>query len=51
MLAAHKPVLVIEYADDKALQQYAKQQALDKGLLMLFTDRELKTVGLLANTN
>lgn len=51
MLAAHKPVLVIEYADDKAIQQYAKQQALEKGLLMLFTDRELKTIGLLANTN
>lgn len=44
ILAQHKPVLVIEYAQDKVLRQYAQQQTTDKGLLLLLPDRELKTL-------
>jgi cysteinyl-tRNA synthetase, unknown class len=45
LLAAHKPVLDIEYAKRKERQTYAHGQAAQHGLINLFTDRQLKTLG------
>lgn len=45
LLAAHKPVLDIEYAKRKELRAQAKEQAAQHGLVCLVTDRQLKTLG------
>jgi cysteinyl-tRNA synthetase len=45
MLAAHKPVLDIEYPKRKELQLQATKQAAQHGLVCLVTDRQLKTLG------
>jgi cysteinyl-tRNA synthetase, unknown class len=44
-LAAHKPVLDIEYPQGKDLQMRVKEQAAQHGLVCLVTDRQLKTIG------
>ncbi|MEQ8661663.1 MAG: endo alpha-1,4 polygalactosaminidase [Gammaproteobacteria bacterium] len=43
--AARKPVFVIEYASDPALQARARDEAAARGFVLLFTDRELTTLG------
>ncbi len=45
MLAAHKPVLDIEYAKRKERQDHARGSAAQNGLILLVTDRQLKTLG------
>jgi len=40
-----KPILLIEYAQKLELQTYVKKRAHDDGLILLLTDRELKTLG------
>ena len=45
LIAAHKPVLDIEYAKRKELRSQAKEQAAQHGLVGLVTDRQLKTLG------
>ncbi len=40
-----KPILLIEYAQKGELQTYVKKRALDDGLILLLTDRDLKTLG------
>jgi cysteinyl-tRNA synthetase len=45
MIAAHKPVLDIEYARRKELQALVREQAAKRGLVWLVTDRQLKTLG------
>ena len=45
MLAAHKPVLDIEYAKRKERQAHAREAAAQNGLVWLVTDRRLKTLG------
>lgn len=42
----NKPVLVIEYPTRKDLQKYAEAEAEKYGLVLLITDRALKTLGL-----
>jgi cysteinyl-tRNA synthetase len=44
-LAAHKPVLVIEYPKRKELQALVREQAAHHGFVWLMTDRPLKTLG------
>ena len=43
--AAGKPVLVIEYSTQAKLQQIARDQAREHELVLLLTDRQLKTLG------
>lgn len=45
LVAAHKPVLDIEYPKRKELQLRVKEQAAQHGLVCLVTDRQLKTLG------
>lgn len=45
MLAAHKPVLDVEYPKRKARQAQARAAAAQHGLVGLATDRQLKTLG------
>jgi cysteinyl-tRNA synthetase len=45
MLAAHKPVLDIEYPKRKERQAHAREAAAQNGLILLVTDRQLKTLG------
>ncbi len=45
LLAAHKPVLDIEYAKRKEHQIFARESAARHGLICLVTDRQLKTLG------
>lgn len=45
MRSARKPVLDIEYADRKDRRDQVKAQAATNGLILLLTDRELKTLG------
>ena len=45
MLAAHKPVLDIEYPKRKERQAHAREAAAQNGLIWLVTDRQLKTLG------
>jgi cysteinyl-tRNA synthetase len=45
VIAAHKPVLDIEYARKAELQARVKQQASEHGFIWLVTDRQLKTLG------
>lgn len=45
LIAAHKPVLVIEYAKRKERQALVREQAAQHGLVWLVTDRQLKTMG------
>ena len=45
MLAAHKPVLDIEYPKRKARQAQARAAATQNGLVWIVTDRQLKTLG------
>jgi uncharacterized protein (TIGR01370 family) len=45
MIAAHKPVLDVEYPRRKELQAQARQQAAQHGFVWIVTDRELKTLG------
>jgi uncharacterized protein (TIGR01370 family) len=45
LLAAHKPVLDIEYAKRKPLQTRIQESAAQHGLVWLVTDRPLKTLG------
>ena len=40
-----KPILLIEYAQKGELQTYVKKRALDDGIILLLTDRDLKTLG------
>jgi cysteinyl-tRNA synthetase len=49
LLAAHKPVLDIEYARRKERQAIARESAVRHGLVGLVTDRQLKTLGVSAN--
>jgi uncharacterized protein (TIGR01370 family) len=45
MMAAHKPVLDIEYPKRKELKLQATKWATQHGLVCLVTDRQLKTLG------
>ena len=45
ILETKKPVLLIEYPEKAELQAYVKKRAHDDGLILLLTDRELKTLG------
>ena len=45
MLAAHEPVLDIEYPKRKERQAHAREAAAQNGLIWLVTDRQLKTLG------
>ena len=45
MTAAHKPVLVIEYAKSRERQAFVRTQAAKNGFIALVTDRQLKTLG------
>ncbi len=45
MMAAHKPVLDIEYAKKPERQAKAKELVVQHGLVGLVTDRQLKTLG------
>ena len=45
LLAAHKPVLDIEYAKRPERQTFARESAAQHGLICLVTDRQLKTLG------
>lgn len=45
LLRQKKPVLVMEYPTDPALQSFARQQAKKYGFVLLMTDRSLKTLG------
>lgn len=45
LLAAHKPVLDIEYAKSKERQSLVRAAAPQHGLVWLLTDRQLKTLG------
>jgi cysteinyl-tRNA synthetase len=45
LIAAHKPVLDVEYPKRKELQAQAREQAAAHGFVWIVTDRELKTLG------
>lgn len=45
MIAAHKPVLDIEYPKRKERQIQAREQSFQHGFVWLVTDRQLKTLG------
>jgi len=45
LLAAHKPMLAIEYPTSKKLRRQVREQAAQHGLVCLVTDRQLKTLG------
>lgn len=45
VIAAHKPVLDIEYARRKERQEKVRSQAAQHGFVWLVTDRQLKTLG------
>ncbi|HEY5346136.1 MAG TPA: MJ1477/TM1410 family putative glycoside hydrolase [Verrucomicrobiae bacterium] len=45
MLAAHKPVLDVEYPKRKERQAHARAAAAQNGLVWIVTDRQLKTLG------
>ena len=45
LTAAHKPVLIIEYAKSKERQAFVRAQAEQNGFTCLVTDRQLKTLG------
>lgn len=45
LLAAHKPVLDIEYPRRKERQAHVREQAAKRGLVWLATDRQLQTLG------
>ena len=45
LIAAHKPVLDIEYTRSKERRLKAQEQASQHGLVWLLTDRQLKTLG------
>jgi cysteinyl-tRNA synthetase len=45
MIAAHKPVLDIEYPKRKERQSQIREQAAQHGFVWLMTDRQLKTLG------
>lgn len=42
---AKKPIFLIEYPTEKPLKEYAAKRAAEKGLILLLTDRALKTLG------
>ncbi len=43
--AAGKPVFAVEYASDEQLRAHARSEALARGFVVLFADRELTTLG------
>ena len=45
LIAAHKPVLDIEYPKKKERQSLVREQAAARGFVWLVTDRQLKTLG------
>jgi cysteinyl-tRNA synthetase len=45
LLAAHKPVFDIEYANRPERQNFAREAAAQHGLICLVTDRQLKSLG------
>ena len=45
MLAAHKPILDVEYPKRKERQAHARAAAAQNGLVWIVTDRQLKTLG------
>ena len=45
MIAAHKPVLDVEYPKRKERQALAREAAAQHGLVWIVTDRQLKTLG------
>ena len=45
MVAAHKPVLVIEYAQRANLQKTVREKIAERRFVGLITDRQLKTLG------
>ena len=45
MVAAHKPVLDIEYPKSKERRKHVREKAVAQGFVWLVTDRQLKTLG------